>query len=573
VFNIEKLSKAIKNSNSNIVNIIGFLPKNLYKGLYLSIFSAASLPVLDIISAYCMYIMLIWMQEGQVKLLGKNIYKDNFLVIIGAFITVTVFRQGMELISIITTRNFTQNVYKVFSMDLLKKYLSLSWTSFTEEEKAVRIKHCTETALDSCYSYQVIINYIGALSTLLILGATTLIKVPLLAVVGTIVLWVFMLISNRYIKSPLKEAGHNHNIFQRNYYQKLNETLSSFREIKTLNVMEYFYNAVKEQLLKLSYTKVELSILPHIPRIVLELVLTVSIGIAIYMVVSVNSYSTKEVIANLAAIAIVARRIIPAMSSLISSYAELDGSAVNIEILAKEFSKGKVNVDYFKKAALESNTIMELKHIYFSYSKDASILDDINLSIDKKDRIAVLGETGGGKSTLMMIAAGILEPAKGKVQLTEEVLKGKRNIAYVPQETFLHSSRILDNIVYGSENEDIDLFWKVIECVKLDSLVRSLQGAENSKVGDNGVFLSGGQRQRIGIARALYRKPQILLLDEATSALDENTEMEVMQNINEFMGEGAVVFITHRKNSAHMNANKILRLKSEEDKYETSNRP
>jgi ABC-type bacteriocin/lantibiotic exporter with double-glycine peptidase domain len=198
---------------------------------------------------------------------------------------------------------------------------------------------------------------------------------------------------------------------------------------------------------------------------------------------------------------------------------------------------------------------IELKNISFQYDPNSPlILDNVNLKIYQNSLTFIKGESGSGKSTLLNIICGLLFPTKGQVLVDNkninDLLKSYRSkIGYVPQKTLLLEDSILDNIVFGQhvENLDLNLVKEVISKSKLNKLINKLPNGLNTIIGERGSSLSGGEQQRIGIARALYKKPEILILDEATSALDEETERLLLKEILELQEFMTIIMVSHKK--------------------------
>jgi ABC-type bacteriocin/lantibiotic exporter with double-glycine peptidase domain len=198
---------------------------------------------------------------------------------------------------------------------------------------------------------------------------------------------------------------------------------------------------------------------------------------------------------------------------------------------------------------------IELRNISFQYdSKNSLILEGINLTIKHNSITFIKGESGSGKSTLLNIVCGLLFPTTGQVLVDNKninfFLKSYRSkIGYVPQKTLLLEDSILDNIVFGQhvENLDLNLVKEVINKSKLNKLIDKLPNGLHTIIGERGSSLSGGEQQRIGIARALYKKPEILILDEATSALDEETERLLLKEILELQEFITIVMVSHKK--------------------------
>ena len=197
---------------------------------------------------------------------------------------------------------------------------------------------------------------------------------------------------------------------------------------------------------------------------------------------------------------------------------------------------------------------IELSKVSFQYDyKDRYVLDKIDLTIKHNSITLIKGESGSGKSTLLNIICGLLCPIKGKVLLDGKDIRYflksyQSKIGYVTQKTLLSEDSVINNIVFGQHVDDIDLNFvkEVIRKSKLDKLISKLPEGINTIIGERGSSLSGGEQQRLGIARALYKKPQILILDEATSALDENTESLLLNEILELQESITIVMVSHK---------------------------
>jgi ABC-type multidrug transport system fused ATPase/permease subunit len=199
--------------------------------------------------------------------------------------------------------------------------------------------------------------------------------------------------------------------------------------------------------------------------------------------------------------------------------------------------------------------LINLRNISFRYKPESKeILRHIDIVIPRGARIGIIGKTGSGKSTLVDLIMGLLEPTAGHIEINGQHLTSQNRrawqhrIAHVPQAIYLSDTNIAQNIAFGVPAKQID-HTRVLECAnkaQLTDFVQSLPQSYQTPVGERGVRLSGGQRQRIGLARALYKRADVLVLDEATSALDNNTEKSVMAAINALGNHITVLMIAHR---------------------------
>lgn len=206
---------------------------------------------------------------------------------------------------------------------------------------------------------------------------------------------------------------------------------------------------------------------------------------------------------------------------------------------------------------------IEYKDVCFSYVKGKPVLDHINLKINIGETIAFVGNSGGGKSTLVNLLPRFYDVTGGQVlidgvdirELDIDSLREK--IAIVFQDNFLFGGTIRDNIVLGKEDADEDEIQRAIKCACLEEFIKSLEKGLDTPIGERGVLLSGGQKQRIAIARAFIKNAPIVILDEATSALDNKSEAIVQQAIENLMADRTVFIIAHRLSTVR-HADKIV---------------
>ena len=208
---------------------------------------------------------------------------------------------------------------------------------------------------------------------------------------------------------------------------------------------------------------------------------------------------------------------------------------------------------------------LRFEHVSFSYDK-GEILHDITLDVKAGGKIAIVGPTGSGKSTITDLIPRFYEPSDGHIFIDDNdtadfSLKDLRSqIGIVPQECILMRGTIAFNIAYGLKHIDMDKVKTAADIADISAFIESLPDGYNSLVGERGVTLSGGQRQRIAIARAVIRDPRILILDEATSSLDTVSELAVQKALNQAMKGRTSIIIAHRL-STIKNADKIYVLK------------
>ena len=291
------------------------------------------------------------------------------------------------------------------------------------------------------------------------------------------------------------------------------------------------------------------------PRYGMEAVGLVAIALAALSLMARGS-GFLGAIPLLGAMGLGAQRLLPSLQLIYSSWSSF---RINLPALVSVLDYMDQPVDDADltpvKAPIPFKSEIQFQKISFRYGPNLPwVLHDLSLTIRRGERIGIVGETGSGKSTLVDLLMGLLEPTIGELQVDGEPVRDerlrpwRRSIAHVPQSIFLADASIAENIALGVNKAEIDegRLKQASEQAMITGLISSLANGYDTGVGERGVKLSGGQRQRIGIARALYKQAPILVFDEATSALDKSTEKEVMDAIDALSKELTIIIIAHR---------------------------
>ncbi len=336
--------------------------------------------------------------------------------------------------------------------------------------------------------------------------------------------------------------------------------LETFGGIKEIIISNSFYHFEKmNKKLNHEYSSISTKniTLNQVPRFYLELVTILAFVLSILYFVS-QGKNIDSLIVILGVFTAAILRLLPSVNRILSSTQQLKFHRPSIDVLFNEFSDHNqlsLTSRNMKSSKITFQKNLRLESVEFSYAdSEKQILNNIDLNVAKGSSIGIIGTSGSGKSTLINILAGLFLPDKGKFmidgrQLTEEdMFFWRDNIGYVSQSTFLSDTTILENIGHGIDKGLISISRvnEVIKEAQLENLINSLPNGLFTKVGERGVKLSGGEQQRIGIARALYKNPEILILDEATSALDLLTESEFISSIDELKKTKTIIIVTHR---------------------------
>lgn len=341
----------------------------------------------------------------------------------------------------------------------------------------------------------------------------------------------------------------------RERFKVATESLFAIKEVKISGVEELYIERFNSSAKEFAKNEARLKTITALPRYALE---AIAFGGMVLVLLSVldDKNGVSQVLPIVALYAFAGYRLLPAMQALYSNLTSLRFSETIINELYKEIA-GLEKVDKKKdKKNISFSDKITLNNISFNYpGVNNSVLNDISLNIPVNSMVGFVGLTGSGKTTLIDIILGLLQPQKGSlmadgVEITSNnVVNWQRNLGYVPQQISLIDASLAENIAFGAKKDEInmDTVQNVSRIACLHDFVNNnLQDGYNTAIGERGVKLSGGQRQRVGIARALYYNPSILVLDEATSALDNTTERFVMDSIKKLGQEITIIIIAHR---------------------------
>ena len=451
-----------------------------------------------------------------------------------------------------------KNLVSTTSLKLFKNYLFLPYKRLLYKNPSIVLRNMTS----ECEGFA---NYIGCLidifrEVLIIIFLFSMLFLQdkflslfiiciLISVLGTFYL---------FIRNSLYRMGKVSQDFRGKLLKLITQSLESVRFVKILKKENFFFKKFSFNLNKILDQNVMMNIIQVIPKTLLEFIAIIIMISSVYFFLEFQE--SKNILPYITLLGLILVRLIPSFNILSSSVSALKFLTPAKEILQNELrlsSNIKIpktgidnNIDHskiFKKA-------IELKKIYFKYpSSKRNNLKNINLKIKKNSFIAFVGESGAGKSTIIDVILGLLEPNFGKILIdgknlhSEKILNSwYKNIGIIPQDIYLDDSSLKENITFYDEKINYKNLRKALNLSLLNDVVRQLPNKLETVIGNRGIRLSGGQIQRVGIARCMYRDPKVIIMDEATSSLDNKAEKKIIDAINGIKKGRTLISIAHR---------------------------
>lgn len=371
------------------------------------------------------------------------------------------------------------------------------------------------------------------------------------------------------VKKFLEKIGQEFQHANSERYKACNEVLGGIKDVKINHADQGYLQYFQQQSRTFARHLAANQTVGNIPLLLVEAMgYCAIIGLAISLVL--NNQNISTILPSLGLFGFAAYRMLPAAQNIYRAISSMRFSLDSANNVLDDLYLPTQLDQEQDHSQLNFKHQIELKNISYAYPTDPTkkVLDQFSLIIPFKSSVGIVGKSGSGKSTLMDILLGLLEPQQGEL-LIDGIIINKTNVhlwqnlvGYIPQFIYLADDTIAQNIAFGVPKADIDrnAVEKAAKAAQIhEFIVNNLKNGYDTFVGERGVMLSGGQRQRIGIARALYKDPQVLFMDEATSALDTETEQAVNDAIQGLSGEKTMVIIAHRE-SAVAKCDSIIKL-------------
>jgi ABC-type multidrug transport system fused ATPase/permease subunit len=497
--------------------------------------------ILLILAGYLEYLVitLVGPLVSNVSSGGSGVAEMALLLIVLSLLTAVV-----RVLQIHIGHSYVYGLGHMFSCETLGNALNADYIELKRSHSAALLKRfeMINIAVNSVLTPLLIL--LASSITALAIGISLILADVRVAVIGLGGLTAFYLIAALMSRKALLRNAALFNRAQGERIFLIREAMSGYRELKIgalIGDYQQRFNAVDQNL---RHSQVRNLVLGASPRFVLEALAFTSVALVVYWASRQVGGTGAALLSTLATFALGAQRLLPHAQSIYSSISSIVGHHSMIAELRKPLFEARQRSAQPDTAVEEMFLSNEgeilLTGLGFSYPNALQpTLSNINLEISRGSRIALVGSSGSGKTTFLELFCGLLTPTQGTISVNGQEIRGgkldlwQRQIAYVPQNPFLVSGSLRDNVLLGGNNKELSDFEIItaLSAVGLGDWLAHLVDGLAHDVGENGSNLSGGQRQRLAIARALAGGKSILVLDEITSNLDAQNESAILELI------------------------------------------
>jgi ABC-type multidrug transport system fused ATPase/permease subunit len=505
--------------------------------LVLSTLGRIAVGLCDLLVAAAMYSLFVLLQDRGTL---HHFWWTPKSVLSASLVTVVlvVLRGLMDIFSTRFTFGQIQKLHTTFLLRLTDGYSRIQWSRFIERNRSELSARALQTTREAADFYHRCVEMTA--NVVIVAIMTVALAYQSFAAVCFLgfALAVFYIGHRFLIRKKLQAAASSRERSLRLLQRSLADMFSSGKEIRTYGNQDFFQERIRRQAECTAVNTLRVMSLPQFARVVADQG-AVLLFLFIVIAVELRQGDLPRLLSLLVFYFVLSRRLLPIISQIALLAGQMDGSYESVKTVDSELSECRKHREHALPPLLPGpGAVLEMTQVSFLFGEKSNVLDNVNLRVEEGETILLHGVSGIGKSTLLNLIAGILQPLTGIVRVD------RASISYVPQDIPLLDDSIRMNLLFGLPEQSDEVLGRALRAAELDNFVSAQPLGLDTLVGDNGALFSGGERQRLGIARAILRGSRFLLLDEATSALDEENERQVLENLS--ASGKAVLLVTHR---------------------------
>ena len=483
------------------------------------------------------------------------------LLYIGLVFTALFILKNVSIIYMIYTVN--SKILQMganFQHRMFSIYLNQPYDFHIKRNSSILIRDLTMSISSAFEGLRIGLNIVLELFLVTAVCCLLLASEPIVTVVVSVSLLCMSFLFYRVLAPVARAWGeklHNSNAI---ILKMINQGFGAIRDVTIMRCQKFLGDMFAAETKQYAhYLGLSITVM-NIPRMFVETVVVV--GFIIVIIVLLGFDTTVDEIIKIAGLfGMASLRIMPSMNRILAGATELKHRSASVETLFEDLQESIRRQESSRDTCVPAkpisfNDTVHIKGVSYTFDDTSSskpAVRELNIGIKKGESIGIVGQSGAGKTTFINILMGLIDPQTGGVYVdgkntSENISNWQSHFGYVPQSIYLLDDTVRRNIAFGLLDSEIDeeRLNIVLKMSHLGDVVEGLPQNLDTQLGEHGMRLSGGQRQRIGIARALYRDPDIIVFDEATSALDNETEREVARAIEGLSGKKTLIIIAHR---------------------------
>ena len=501
------------------------------------------------------------------NVLENNIYIKEFSAILGIEERINLIQISIIILLIVFSiklafltylswfkHSFSYNVQSKISTRLFRIFLKQPYIYFSQLNSSKLIQETKDEP--TVYCSGMIVGKIDMISEMLIICGICILllfynflpsMIIFLTVLGILVTYrvIFRKSALRWSKQKKYFESLSYNILKYVYNSIIEVKINSKEKIVADKHESYVFSGIENSKKQMFMTDV--------PRLYLEYIAVFLF--LIFILFAFKYYNDfSEFLPSVALFSVSAFKILPSINRVVIGIQKINFSKNSANVISDLLKLDIKNELPTSNKSIEFRNNIELKNVSFGYSAKKTIIKNLNLDIKFGEIIGIKGTSGAGKTTLVNLMLGLLNPDEGEIlidnkNLNEYVKGWQKIVSYAPQRTYILDDTIKRNICFEEEDKNIDIkyFNSILALSSIDKLTKNLDDNVDTFIGENGSQLSGGQIQRIGFARAIYKNPKFIVLDEITSSLDNNNEKIILDSVKSLSQKMTVLLISHRE--------------------------